>query len=528
MVMLNNRKLPAGIQDFEDLRTTGNLYVDKTAYVYRLANTGKHFFLGRPRRFGKSLFLTTLKQYFLGKKELFEGLAITGLEKEWIEYPVFHIDMNVEGYLNLDSLYSALDTNLRRLEAQWGKDPDARSHPARFISLIERAHAQTGRKVVVLIDEYDKPLLGPSIDLQNMNDDILTVLKGFYGVLKSADAHLRFVFLTGVTKFAKVSVFSELNHLTDISLYEDYAGICGISASELVQNFEPEIATLALKLGKTFDEMLGLLEKRYDGYHFAENTEGMYNPYSLLQTFAAGKLKDYWFESGTPTFLVRMLKDIEFDVKSLEKDVKVLTRTLTDYRVGSSNPVPLLYQSGYLTIKGYDESLGEYTLGFPNDEVKYGFLYELIPVYMPKMATEFFLGNFIRDLQARNIESFMVRLKAFFAGIPYTLNNKNEKHYQTIFYVLLKLMGQYIAVEQASAVGRADVVITTVDTVYVFEFKLSANGTAEDALKQIDEKGYLIPFTAGNKRLVKTGAEFSTKKRGLSRWLTIQQMPILD
>jgi len=243
----------------------------------------------------------------------------------------------------------------------------------------------------------------------------------------------------------------------------------------------------------------------------------------LLQTFAAGELRDYWFETGTPTFLVRMLKDIEFDVKSLEKDVKVLTRTLTDYRVGSSNPVPLLYQSGYLTIKGYDESLGKYILGFPNEEVKYGFLYELMPVYLPKtdMATEFDAGNFIEDLREHNIESFMIRLKAFFAGIPYTLNNKNEKHYQTIFYVLLKLMGQYIAVEQASAVGRADVVITTADTVYVFEFKLSANGTAEDALKQIDEKGYLIPFTAGNKRLVKTGAEFSTKKRGLSRWLTI-------
>jgi len=275
MVMFD-RKLPAGIQDFEDLRTDGNLYVDKTLYVYRLANAGKYYFLGRPRRFGKSLFLTTLKEYFLGKKELFEGLAITGLEKEWIEYPVFHIDMNWEGYLNLDSLYSALNINLRTLEAKWGKDDDEKSPSDRFQGLIRRAHEKTGRKVVVLIDEYDKPLLGPSVDLQNMNNDILTVLKGFYGVLKSAGASLRFVFLTGVTRFAKVSVFSELNHLTDISLYRDYAGICGISASELVQNFEPEIAALALKLGKTFDETLGELEKRYNGYHFAKNTEGMY------------------------------------------------------------------------------------------------------------------------------------------------------------------------------------------------------------------------------------------------------------
>ena len=524
MVMLNNRKLPAGIQDFEKLRERGCLYVDKTRYIHELTREPFPYFLGRPRRFGKSLFLTTLKQYFLGKKELFEGLAIAELEKEWIAYPVFHIDMNLGSYLNLDSLYAVLDTNLKELEAKWGKDVSDLTPESRFRSLIRRAREQTGRKVVVLIDEYDKPLLGPSVDLQNMNDDILTVLKGFYGVLKSSDAHLHFVFLTGVTRFAKVSVFSELNHLTDISLYGDYAGICGISESELVHNFEPEIAKLALKRGKTFDETHGLLEKRYDGYHFAKRSEGMYNPYSLLQTFAAGELRDFWFETGTPTFLIRMLKDIEFDVKSLEKDVKVSLRTITDYQVGNSNPVPLLYQSGYLTIKGYDESLDKYILGFPNEEVKYGFLYELMPVYMPKtdMATEFYVGNFIDDLREHNIESFMVRLKAFFAGIPYTLNNKNEKHYQTIFYVLLKLMGQYVAVEQASAVGRADVVITTADTVYVFEFKLSGNGTAEEALKQIDNKGYLIPFTAGSKRLVKTGAEFSKRVRGLSRWVVCQ------
>jgi len=516
------RKLPAGIQDFEDLRTTGNLYVDKTAYIYRLVTSGKPFFLGRPRRFGKSLFLTTLKQYFLGKKELFEGLAIAELEKEWIEYPVFHIDMNIKSYLNLDSLYTALNANLKKLETEWGKDDNEQDPDIRFYNLIRRAREQTGRKVVVLIDEYDKPLLGPSVDLSNTNDDILQVLKGFYGVLKSADAELRFVFLTGVSRFAKVSVFSELNHLTDISLDKKYAGICGISPSELVQNFTPEIQALAEEIGKTFDETLGLLKKHYDGYHFAKNTEGLYNPYSLLRTFAAGELKNYWFETGTPTFLVRMLKNIEFDVKSLEKDVIMPAINITNYEFDTRNPVPLLYQTGYLTIKDYNANFDVYILGFPNEEVKYGFLYELMPAYMPKtdIQTEFFVGHFIRDLQADNLESFMNRLKAFFAGIPYRLNNKTEKHYQTVFYVLLKLMGQFIKVEQRSAAGRADVVITTADTVYVFEFKLSGKETAEDALKQIDDKGYLIPFTAGNKKLVKTGAEFSTKMRGLSRWVT--------
>ena len=520
MVMFNKRKLPMGIQDFEDLRTKGCLYVDKTRYVYQLTRKHWHYLLGRPRSFGKSLLLTTLKEYFLGKKELFEGLAIAELEKELIEYPVFHIDMYFGGYSNLDSLYSVLDANLRRLEAQWGKDDDEQSPSARLYSLIRRAHAQTGRRVVVLIDEYDKPLHG-SIELQNMNNDILTVLKGFYGVLKSADADLRFVFLTGAIKITRMSVFSELNHLIDISFFGDYAGICGISASEFVQNFEPEIAALAHKRGKTFDKTLGELEKHYYGYHFAKNADGMYNPWSLLQTFASGKLGYYWFESGTPDFLVKMLKDIEFDVKKLENDVLISSHAINDNRVGSNHPVPLMYQSGYLTIKDYDESIDAYILGFPNEEVMYGFLEELMLVYMPKtdMETEFYVVNFIEDLLEHNIESFMVRLKAFFAGIPYTLNNKTEKHYQTIFYILLKLMGRYIAVEQASAVGRADVVITTADTVYVFEFKLTGNGTAEDALQQIDDKGYLIPFTASNKRLVKTGVEFSTKTRGLHRWL---------
>jgi len=519
--MEHSRKLPAGIQDFEKLRTSGCLYVDKTRYVYELTREPWPYFLGRPRRFGKSLFLTTLKEYFLGKKNLFEGLAIAELEKEWIQYPVFHLDMNLGSYLNLDSLYSVLNANLNKLEEKWGKVENEQAHETRFYSLIRRAYEQTGHKVVVLIDEYDKPLLGPSVDLRNMNDDILTVLKGFYGILKSADAYLRFVFLTGVTKFSKVSVFSELNHLTDISLDEKYAGICGISASELVENFELEISALALKLGKTYDETLGELNKRYDGYHFAENTDGMYNPYSLLRTFAVGKLKNYWFETGTPTFLVRMLKDMEFDVKSLEKDVEIPVDAIDKYRVDSGNPVPLLYQSGYLTIKSYDAENNFYTLGFPNEEVKYGFLYELMQMYMPEIdvMTEFYAGYFNKDLKSGNIEGFMTRLKAYFAGISYELDKKTERHYQTVFYLLLKSMGQFVEVEPRSSMGRADAIVVTADAVYAFEFKLTENATAEDALKQIDEKGYLTPYLASNKKLVKVGVEFSKTERGLKRWV---------
>jgi len=518
--MYNGRKLPVGIQDFEDLRTTGYLYVDKTAYIYRLATTGKPYFLGRPRRFGKSLLVSTLKAYFLGKKELFEGLAIYDLEKEWIEYPVFHLDMNVESYLNLGSLYSALNANLKVLETKWGKEDSEESPAVRFMTLIRRAYEQTGRKVVVLIDEYDKPLLGTMDDL-NVNDDIRKVLKGFYGVLKSADAYLRFVFLTGVTKFAKVSVFSDLNHLADISLDRRYAAICGISETELADFFEPEINALADELEKTYDDTLYELKKHYNGYHFSEKTEGMYNPFSLLRTFAEGRIRDYWFETGTPTFLVRMLKNIDFDIKNLEKDVIIPARSITEYSIDSSDPVPLLYQSGYLTIKEYDHGLNEYVLGFPNDEVKYGFLNELLPVYIPKVKnlSEFYVGHFIRDLQAGHVENFMTRLKAFFAGISYELNNKTEKDYQTVFYLLITLMGQFIDAEPRSSAGRADAVVATADAVYIFEFKLTGNASAEDALKQIDDKGYLIPFSAGNKRLVKIGAEFSTEERGLKRWV---------
>ena len=518
--MFNGRKLPVGVQDFEKLRKNDCLYVDKTEYIYQLTRECWQYFLARPRRFGKSLLVSTLKAYFLGKKELFEGLAIADLEKDWIEYPVFHLDMNVESYLNLDSLYSALNTNLRVLEEKWGKNDDEETPAARFVGLIRRAYEQTGSKVVVLVDEYDKPLLGVMDDL-NVDNEIRKVLKGFYGILKSADAYLRFVFLTGVTKFSKISVFSDLNHLTDISLDEKYAGICGISETEFTNFLQPEINALSVKLSKSYDETVGELKKRYDGYHFAENTEGMYNPFSLLKTFAAGKLRDYWFETGTPTFLVQMLKNMDFDVKRLEKDVKISSRSITEYRVDSGDPIPLLYQTGYLTIKSYKEQSDLYTLGFPNEEVKYGFLYELLPVYMPKtnVLSEFYVGNFVEDLQSGDVEGFMTRLKAFFAGISYELNNKTEKDYQTIFYLLFKLMGQFIEAEPRSAAGRADAVVITADTVYAFEFKLTGNGTAEDALKQIDDKGYLIPFTAGNKRLVKIGSEFSTKTRGLSRWV---------
>jgi hypothetical protein len=370
------------------------------------------------------------------------------------------------------------------------------------------------------VDEYDKPLLNLLDDLDEKNP-IRAVLKGFYGILKSAGEYLRFVFLTGVTKFTKVSIFSDLNHLSDISLDGKYAAICGITEAELTDCFKPEINKLAETLGKSYDQTLGILKKHYNGYHFSKEKEGVYNPFSLLNTFMKGEIRDYWFETGTPTFLVTMLKNIDFDLKTLEKDVFVSERTVTGYRVGNDDPTSLLYQTGYLTIKSYNKRMNTYCLGFPNEEVKYGFIHELLPAYMQKTMnlSEFFIGAFLKDISKGNAESFMTRLKAFFAGISYELNNREEKDFQTVFYIFFTLLGQFVKVEQCSAEGRADAIVKTSRTVYVFEFKITGRGTAESAMKQIENKGYAIPFTAGNRKIVKIGAEFSTAERGLKKWV---------
>ena len=516
--MLNVRKLPVGVQDFEKLRSGNNIYVDKTLYIHKLLQSDAPYFLSRPRRFGKSLFLSTLKAYFLGKKELFEGLAIAELEKEWTEYPVFYIDFNVEGYTDLTSLHSALDTNLKQLEAQWGKGETDITPSARFIGLIRRAYEQTGKKVVVLVDEYDKPLVN-TMDDADTNEAMRKVLKGFYGVLKSTDAYLRFIFLTGVTKFSRVSVFSDLNQLQDISMDNRFSGICGINETELIREFQPELQALAEKTGKTYEETFAEVKRRYDGYRFTKESEDIYNPFSLLNTFTKLDFGDYWYETGTPTFLIKGLKKVDYDIKTLENDVKIPGRAV--YKTDSS-PISLLYQSGYLTIKGYEQRFDEYTLGFPNEEVKYGFLNELAPVFLYREIErdDFNAISFVKDLLAHNVEDFMTRLQTLFSDLPNELNNKEEKHYQTVFYLVFKLMGQFIKTEVSSAIGRADAVAVVDDAIYIFEFKLDKKGTAEDALKQIDERKYAAKYALINKKIVKVGVEFSARERTLSRWAT--------
>ncbi|MDR3123656.1 MAG: ATP-binding protein [Treponema sp.] len=532
---MDARKMPIGIQDFEDLRAGGYVYVDKTAYMHKLVTEGKPYFLGRPRRFGKSLLLSTLKAYFLGKKQLFEGgpgeprLAIADLEKDWTAYPVFHIDLIGEQYRDSRDLETKLDSILRELEEDWGRDSLDSTPGSRFRSLIRRACEQSGKRVVVLIDEYDKPMLQNLEQSKNFSA-MLDTLKSFYGVLKAADQWLRFVLLTGVTKFSKVSVFSDLNQLRDISMEDVYGTLCGITEQELEANFRPELEALAEKQGQSYGDALAEMRRRYDGYHFSKNGPGVFNPFSVLSALANQDFGDYWFRTGTPTFLVNELAAAKFDLRDFSTGIAARETDLDDYRANGGNPLPILYQSGYLTIQGYNKQFRTYELGFPNGEVKTGFLENLLLYYQkdPPDLQRFMASNFVEDLQKGNVDGFMNRLRAFISSIPYPDGHETERYYQNILYVIFALVGTYVQAETQSASGRCDLVVRTgvsgTDTVYVFEVKFSRKGsthTAREALEQIDDKGYAIPYTASGCALVKIGAVFDQETRTLSEWETV-------
>jgi len=520
----SRREMPVGIQDFEKLRTVGYVYVDKTAYLYDLAKEYRPYFLGRPRRFGKSLFISTLKAYFLGKRELFEGLAIAELEKDWIEYPVIYIDFNIGSVDCMKSVEIILNGILEDYECDWGITEKQGNLSMRFSKLIKTAYEKSSRKVVVLVDEYDKALVN-TMDNPQLHKELITFFKGFYGVLKGMDYALRFVFLTGVSKFAKVSIFSDLNQLIDISLYDQYAEICGISETELLDQFQPELHALAKKTGMTYDATVAEVKKRYDGYRFTSEGASMYNPFSLLSTFLQNKYAYYWFKTGTPTFLTNTLQKSGFDIRKLENDITIQVKKIDEYRAGETNLTPLLYQTGYLTIKSYDTDIDSFTLGYPNEEVKYGFLDELLPAFIPKWGLDdsFSIITFIKAIQSGVVDDFMNLLRAYYAAIPYDLEDnrdKDEKYYQLICYLLFTNIGQFVDTEVKSARGRADVVVKTADSIYVFEFKMEENSSAEEALAQIDKTGYLIPYIADGRRLVKIGVEFSKQVKGIKRWLT--------
>ena len=511
------RKMPIGIQSFEKLRRENYVYIDKTEIMYRLVSTSNPYFLSRPRRFGKSLLLSTMEAYFLGKRDLFKGLAIERLETEWNTHAVLHLDLNAEKYDSPERLHDMLERQLRGWEKTYETGSEGITHSGRFMEVIKKAYEKTGRGVVILIDEYDKPLLNSFHD-EALQKAFRETLTAFYTVLKSADQWLRFVFITGVTKFAQMGIFSNLNQLKDISLDPRYAALCGLTGDEIRADFVPELKLLAKENNLDDEACMERLTRMYDGYHFNyRNMVGIYNPFSILNVLDSTMFENYWFASGTPTFLAEMLKKTDFDLRELD-GIEVSAASLSDDRANINNPVPMIYQSGYLTIKKYDERFQIYTLGFPNDEVKYGFLNFVTPFYTPVAETDtsFYIGKFIHELESGDVDAFLTRLRAFFAGISYELNNRTERHYQTIFYLVFKLMGQFSETEVRSAKGRADAVVKTADYIYVFEFKL--DGSADQALAQIDDRGYLIPYTVDGRKLVKIGVNFDPAQRNIGDW----------
>lgn len=509
-------KYPIGVQNFEKLRRDGYVYIDKTAQIYEIATHGNCYFLGRPRRFGKSLLLSTIEAYFLGKRELFEGLAIDRMETDWIEYPVLHLDFNTGLYTREHGLEEILNMTLNHWESIYGKADDELTPATRFYGVIKRAYEKTGRQVVILIDEYDKPLL-QTLNRPEIQEKLKIELKTFYSVLKTQDRYIRLAFLTGVTKFGKVSVFSDLNNLDDISMDDRYADICGITEQELHENFDGEISLLAQKNGIGFEEACYMLKTTYDGYHFSPDAVGVYNPFSLLNALDKRTIGDYWFETGTPTFLVELLRRSDYDLNKLQ-DGEAQASELSGVNAYEGNPIPMIYQSGYLTITGYDKRFNLYNLSFPNKEVETGFVRQLLPMYVhdKKSIATFNVRNFIEDIERGDPETFMTRLQTFFEDTDYRIARKKEIYFQNIMFVIFKLMGFYTKVERTTSRGRADIVIETADYVYIIECKL--DGSADDAMQQIKERGYAKPYAMDARRTFMIGVNFSSKIRGIAEW----------
>ncbi len=510
-------RLPIGIQGFGKIREEGFLYVDKTRQVYDLTHTNQYYFLSRPRRFGKSLLLSTIKCYYEGKRELFEGLYIATVEQDWKKHPVLYLDLNTEKYDRPEVLDQLLNEVLCEWEGLYGKNPEEIGLGRRFQGVIRRAHEKTGLRTVILVDEYDKPML-QAIGNAELQDAYRATLKGFYGALKSMDEHIQFAMLTGVTKFGKVSVFSDLNNLKDISMDRRYYDICGITEQELLANFPAQIDQLAEANNLTHDECVERLRKRYDGYHFEETAPGVYNPFSVLNTFDRQKFGSYWFETGTPSYLVQLLQEHDTNLEqmaSYETDAD----TLNSIDITSQNPIPVIFQSGYLTIKGCDAEFGTYRLGFPNDEVAEGFTKYLLPFYTSSQqgSTGFDVKNFVQDVRAGRTELFLERLRSLFADTPYELVKDLENHYQNVIWIVAKLMGFYVQAEYHTSRGRIDLVLKAPNYCYVMEFKL--DGTAEEALAQIKNKDYTLPFQLDGQQIIRVGLNFSKEHRNIERYV---------
>ena len=524
-------KYPIGIQSFDQLINGGYVYVDKTDLVYSLVTEGKIYFLGRPRRFGKSLLVSTLEHYFLGHKELFKGLKIDSLEKEWLEYPVFHVDFNSNNFLEAGTLERKLEGYVATWEQEYGSAPQWADLGDRFAYVLKRAHERTGRRCVVLVDEYDKPLLdvldtGVKVEANGqeylLEDWNRQVLRSFYSVFKAADVDLQFVLLTGVTKFSQVSVFSGFNQPKDISMDARYDALCGITQEELEAYFAEPIATMAAKFGQTEEEVLQALKRRYDGYHFSEGMTDIYNPFSLLNTFDKGVMRDYWFSTGTPTYLLRLLSHSDENLNELAGKY-YRSGMFMDYKATVEQPLPMIYQSGYLTIKDYSWEDDMFLLDFPNNEVKEGFLTMAASNYLKtKENASTFVLYLSKTLKSGDLEEFRKMLTSFLSSIPYSMRRKEnerekERYFHYTFYLLLRLMSLYtVYTEKEQSEGRVDCIVETDKYVYIFEFKL--DGTASEALAQIEAKGYARPYEADARKLFRIGAVFSSQTGTISDW----------
>ena len=528
-------KYPIGIQEFEKIINGGYVYVDKTALIYRLVTEGSIYFLSRPRRFGKSLLVSTLECYFRGQKELFRGLAIDSLEKEWAQYPVFHIDFNGVNFTKGNVLENLLEDTVASWEELYGCDPNFDNLGRRFAYVLKAAHQQTGRRAVVLIDEYDKPILdvldttlttevdGERRPIEDVNREIL---KGFYSVFKVADAHLQFVLLTGVTKFSQVSVFSGFNHPADISMSPTYEALCGITEEELYRCFAESIAELAEAYDCSVDEMKQLLKKQYDGYHFSKGMMDIYNPFSLLNAFSMRNIDDYWFRSGTPTYLIRLLSHTQENLNELTGRYYT-TQQFIDYKAEVEMPLPMIYQSGYLTVKAHNMRRNTYLLDLPNDEVKNGFISLLTNDYLkPRKDVNNWTQDVVDALEAGDMEKFRKHLTSFLADIPYTMRRKEtererERYFHYTFYLLMRMVSCYtVYTEKEQSEGRVDCIIEVPGYVYIFEFKL--DGTADEALQQIEDKGYARPYEADERKLYRIGVSFSSETGTVSDWKVME------
>ena len=506
---------PIGIQSFEEIRNSDYVYVDKTTLIYQMVSKGKYYFLSRPRRFGKSLLVSTMEAYYSGRKDLFEGLAMESLEKDWTEYPVLHLDLTGSSYTDISHLKVSLDQYLRKWESLYDVTPMSEDVSSRFKDIIDAAYLKTGQKVVILIDEYEKPIID-NIDNPELMEQFRRELQGFYSVIKGKDNAIRFAFLTGVTKLGKMSIFSGLNNLNDISMDARYSDICGISEQELKSYFSESVKTLAEVNGLSVEECYEKLASMYDGYHFSENSIGVYNPFSLLNTFNSGKFRMYWFETGTPTFLVRYLKQGNYNLDNISRN-DVSLETLTGSNYVSPAPITLMYQAGYLTIRGFNPDFFTYNLDYPNEEVKRGFMHSLSQLFAPALIDgELSVYQFVRDVRSGNIEAFMNRLTAFFAGNSYEIQGDLELYFQNVMSIMLKMMGLYVKTEYQTSNGRIDIVFDTDKYVYIIELKCDQSPGI--ALRQIEEKGYGKPFMASGKQIIKLGINFSSETKTIDGW----------